>query len=256
MEKIRTVIVDDEPLARRGIRAQLKNEKDIEIISECRNGLEAVKALESQAPDLVFLDVQMPELDGFEVVDAIGVERMPAVIFVTAYDRYALRAFEVHALDYLLKPFDDERFATAVQRARRQIKQKNLDDLSRRLQGLLDDLQSSRKYVERLVVKSAGRIFFLSVGEIDWIEAADNYVRLHAGRETHLLRETMNSLESKLDPAQFLRVHRSRIVNIGKIKELQPMFRGEYDIMLRDGTRLESGRGYRVKLQKLLGGSS
>jgi two-component system LytT family response regulator len=252
MEKIRTVIVDDEPLARRGIRAQLKCEKDIEIISECRNGLEAVKTLESQSPDLVFLDVQMPELDGFEVVDAIGVERMPAVIFVTAYDRYALRAFEVHALDYLLKPFDDERFTTAVHRARRQIKQKNLDDLSRRLQGLLNDLQTSRKYVERLVVKSAGRIFFLSVGEIDWIEAADNYVRLHTGRESHLLRETMSSLEKRLDPDQFLRVHRSRIVNARKIKELQPLFRGEYDIMLRDGTRVESGRGYRDRIQKLL----
>ena len=252
MEKIRTVIVDDEPLARRGIRAQLKDEKDIEIISECRNGHEAVKTIAAESPDLVFLDVQMPELDGFGVLDAIGVERMPAVIFVTAYDRYALRAFEVHALDYLLKPFDDERFATAVQRARRQIKQKNIDDLSRRLQGLLDDLQASRKYVERLVVKSAGRIFFLSVAEIDWIEAADNYVRLHAGRESHLVRETMNSLEKKLDPDQFLRVHRSRIVNARKIKELQPLFRGEYDIMLRDGTRLESGRGYRERIQKLL----
>ncbi len=256
MEKIRTVIVDDEPLARRGIRAQLKNEKDIEIISECRNGQEAVKAIESQAPALVFLDVQMPELDGFEVVEAIGIEQMPAVIFVTAYDRYALRAFEVHALDYLLKPFDDERFATALERARRQIKQKNIDELSRRLQGLLDDLQSRRKYVERLVVKSAGRILFLSVAEIDWIEAADNYVRLHAGRESHLLRETMNSLEKKLDPDQFLRVHRSRIVNARKIKELQPLFRGEYDIMLRNGTRVESGRGYRDRLQKLLSGLS
>jgi two-component system, LytTR family, response regulator len=256
MEKIRTVIVDDEPLARRGIRAQLKEEKDIEVISECRNGNEAVEAIETQSPDLVFLDVQMPELDGFGVLDAVGVERMPPVIFVTAYDRYALRAFEVHALDYLLKPFDDERFAKAVQRVRRQIERQSIDDLSRRLQGLLDDMQSARKYVERLVVKSAGRIFFLGVAEIDWIEAADNYVRLHAGRESHLLRETMNSLERKLDPDQFLRVHRSRIVNIRKIKELQPLFRGEYDIMLRDGTRLESGRGYRAGLQKLLGGSS
>jgi len=252
MEKIRTMIVDDEPLARRGIRAQLKEEKDIEIISECRNGSEAVAAIEKQSPDLVFLDVQMPELDGFGVLDAVGVERMPAVIFVTAYDRYALRAFEVHALDYLLKPFDDERFGKAVQRARRQIERKSIDDLSSRLRGLLDDLQSTRKYVERLVVKSAGRIFFLSVAEIDWIEAADNYVRLHAGRESHLLRETMSSLEKKLDPAQFVRVHRSRIVNIRKIKELRPLFRGEYDITLRDGTRLESGRGYRDRLQKLL----
>ena len=255
MEKIRTVIVDDEPLARRGIRAQLKEEKDIEIISECRNGKEAVEAIETQSPDLVFLDVQMPELDGFGVLDAIGVERMPAVIFVTAYDRYALRAFEVHALDYLLKPFDDERFARAIQRVRRQIERQSIDDLSRRLQGLLDDMQTARKHVERLVVKSAGRIFFLSVGEIDWIEAADNYVRLHTGRESHLLRETMNSLEKKLDPDQFVRVHRSRIVNIRKIKELQPLFRGEYDITLRDGTRLESGRGYRERIQKLFNGS-
>jgi two-component system, LytTR family, response regulator len=251
MEKIRTVIVDDEPLARRGIRAQLKEEKDVEIISECRNGKEAVEAIETHSPDLVFLDVQMPELDGFGVLDAVGVERMPAVIFVTAYDRYALKAFEVHALDYLLKPFDDERFAKAIQRVRRQIERQSVDDLSRRLQGLLDDMQSARKHVERLVIKSAGRIFFLSVGEIDWIEAADNYVRLHAGRESHLLRETMNNLEKKLDPDQFLRVHRSRIVNIRKIKELQPLFRGEYDITLRDGTRLESGRGYRDRIQKL-----
>jgi len=193
----------------------------------------------------------MPELDGFGVLDAVGVERMPAVIFVTAYDRYALKAFEVHALDYLLKPFDDERFARAIQRVRRQIERQSIDDLSRRLQGLLDDMQSARKYVERLVIKSAGRIFFLSVGEIDWIEAADNYVRLHAGRESHLLRETMNNLEKKLDPDQFLRVHRSRIVNARKIKELQPLFRGEYDIRLQDGTRLESGRGYRDRIQKL-----
>jgi two-component system, LytTR family, response regulator len=251
MEKIRTMIVDDEPLARRGIRAQLKDEKDIEIISECRNGSEAVEAIEKQSPDLVFLDVQMPELDGFDVLDAVGVERMPAVIFVTAYDRYAVRAFEVHALDYLLKPFDDERFGKAVQRARRQIERKSIDDVSSRLRGLLDDLQAARKYVERLVVKSAGRIFFLSVSEIDWIEAADNYVRLHAGRESHLVRETMSSLEKKLDPTQFLRVHRSRIVNIRKIKELRPLFRGEYDIMLQDGKRLESGRGYRDRIQKL-----
>lgn len=255
MEKIRTVIVDDEPLARRGIRAQLNDEKDIEIVSECRNGREAVTVIEEQAPDLVFLDVQMPELDGFGVLEAVGVERMPAVIFVTAYDKYALRAFDVHALDYLLKPFDGERFTKALQRVRRQIERNSIHDLSRRLQNLLDDLKPNQKYTERLVIKSAGRIFFLGVAEIDWIEAADNYVRLHAGRESHLVRETMNSLEQKLDPAQFVRVHRSRIINISKIKELQSLFRGEYDIMLLDGTRLESGRGYRDKLQKLFNGS-
>ena len=255
MPKIRTLIVDDEPLARRGIRAQLDEEADIEIISECRNGLEAVAAIEEQSPDLVFLDVQMPELDGFGVLEAVGVDRMPVVIFVTAYDQYALRAFEVHALDYLLKPVDAERFASALQRARKQIEHHNVQDLNQRLQSFLDDVQAKQKFTERLVIKSGGRIFFLNVQEIDWIEAADNYVRLHVGRDSHLLRETMNHLEKRLDPDRFLRVHRSRIINLRQIKELQPLFRGEYDIMLQDGTRLESGRGYREKLHRLFSGS-
>jgi two-component system LytT family response regulator len=255
MAKIRTLIVDDEPLARRGIRAQLDEDADIEIVSECRNGLEAVAAIEEQSPDLVFLDVQMPELDGFGVLEAVGVDRMPVVIFVTAYDQYALRAFEVHALDYLLKPVDAERFASALRRARKQIEHHNVQDLNQRLQSFLDDVQAKQKFTERLVVKSGGRIFFLNVQEIDWIEAADNYVRLHVGGDSHLLRETMNHLEKRLDPDRFLRVHRSRIINIRQIKELQPLFRGEYDIMLRDGTRLESGRGYREKLLKLFSGS-
>jgi two-component system LytT family response regulator len=257
MQRIRTVIVDDEPLARRGIRAHLDLEKDIEVVSECRNGREAVAAIEGDSPDLVFLDVQMPELDGFGVVDEVGVERMPAVVFVTAYDRYALRAFEVNALDYLLKPFDGERFAQTVQRARNQIERDSAGDLSGRLRNLLADLksQSDRKHPDRLVIKSAGRISFVDVSEIDWIEAANNYVRLHAGRELHLLRETMNSLEQRLDPGKFLRIHRSRMVNIQKVKELRTLFRGEYDIMLHDGTRLESGRGYRDRVQRLCGES-
>lgn len=256
MARIRTVIVDDEPLARRGIRAQLDAEADIEVISECRNGLEAVAVIEEQAPDLVFLDVQMPELDGFGVLEAVGVDRMPAVIFVTAYDQYALRAFDVHALDYLLKPVDTERFASTLRRARETIERHNLADLNQRLQNFLNDVQAKQKFTERLVIKSGGRIFFLNVEEIDWIEAADNYVRLHVGPDSHLLRQTMNHLEMRLDPNHFLRVHRSRIINIRQIKELQPLFRGEYDITLRDGTRLESGRGYRDKLQKLFSGSS
>ena len=252
MHKIRTIIVDDEPLARRGIRAQLENEKDFEVISECRNGQEAVNVIETASPDLVFLDVQMPELDGFGVVDAVRPDRMPAVIFVTAFDRYALRAFEVHALDYLLKPFDDVRFSAALQRVRQHIERNDIGDLGRRLQGLLDDLQPRPRYADRLVIKSAGRISFLSVAKIDWIEAADNYVRLHAGSESHLLRETMNNLETKLDPHQFLRIHRSRMVNIQRIKEMRPLFRGEYDLLLKDGTRLETGRGYRHRIQKLI----
>ena len=252
---IRTVIVDDEPLARRGIRAHLKEERDVEIIAECGNGNDAVRVISELAPDLVFLDVQMPELDGFGVLEAINLEHLPSVIFVTAYDKYALRAFEVHALDYLLKPFDVERFNRAMERARTQIERRSISDLSHRLQSLIDDLQTNQKYAERLVIKSAGRIFFLGVEEIDWVEAADNYVRLHSGSNTHLLRETMNSLEKKLDPAQFLRIQRSTIINVRRIKELHPLFRGEYEIVLRDGTRLASGRGYRTRLQELFGNS-
>ena len=253
-QKIRTMIADDEPLARRGIRAHLNLEKDIEIVSECRNGREAVEAIELKSPDLVFLDVQMPELDGLAVIEAVGVDRMPVVIFVTAYDHYAVRAFEVHAVDYLLKPFDSRRFAEAVKRARRQIEQRSLGDLGGRLRNLLADLdmRPSQRRPQRLAIKSAGRILFLDLEEIDWIEAADNYVRLHAGRESHLLRETMNSLEQRLDPEQFVRVHRSRIVNIDRVKELRPLFRGEYDLMLKDGTRLETGRGYRDRVQRLV----
>jgi two-component system LytT family response regulator len=255
-EKIRAIIVDDEPLARRGIRAHLKEERDVEIIAECGNGREAVSLIRELEPDLVFLDVQMPELDGFGVLEAINVARLPAVIFVTAYDTYALRAFEVHALDYLLKPFDPERFSRALERARAQIERRSISDLSQRLQSLIDDLKTNQKYAERLVIKSAGRIFFLGVEEIDWIEAADNYVRLHSGSDTHLLRETMSSLESRLDPAEFLRIQRSTIINVRRIKELHPLFRGEYEIVLLDGTRLASGRGYRNRLQELFGNSS
>jgi len=247
------MIVDDEPLARRGIRAHLAEEKDIEVVAECGDGREAVRLIRELEPDLVFLDVQMPELDGFGVLEAIAAERLPNVIFVTAYDKYALRAFDVHALDYLLKPFDAERFAKALARARSQTEREGLSEISLRLQSLIEDLKTNQKYAERLVVKTAGRIFFLGVGEIDWVEAADNYVRLHAGRDSHLLRETMSSLEKRLDPALFLRVHRSAIVNVRRIKELHPLFRGEYEIILQDGTRLATGRGYRDKLQELFG---
>ena len=253
MTKIRTVIVDDEPLARRGIRSQLNEEKDFEIISECRNGLEAVETIAEKSPDLVFLDVQMPELDGFGVLEAVGARKMPAVIFVTAYDKYALQAFDVHALDYLLKPIDPDRFNKALERARAQLDRTSIQDLSQRLQGLLKDLRGSRatKFTERLVIKSAGRISFLPIADIDWIEAADNYVRLHVGRDQHLLRETLSSLEQRLDPDRFIRIQRSRIVNLQRVKELQPLFRGVYEIRLQDGTRLESGRGYKARLQQL-----
>jgi two-component system LytT family response regulator len=251
--KIRTLIVDDEPLARERIRALLADEFDVEIVGEYATGREAVAAIQRQHPDLIFLDVQMPELDGFGVLQMIGAEKMPATIFVTAYDQYALRAFEVHALDYLLKPFDRERFQKALQRARRQIQQAKDGNLNQRLLALLENLQPERKWLERLVVKSGGRVFFLKAEEIDWIEATGNYVRLHTGRESHLLRETVKNLEGQLDPKKFLRLNRSTIVRIDRIKELQPWFNGEYAVILHDGARLTSSRGYREKLEVLLG---
>jgi two-component system LytT family response regulator len=254
VEKIRALIVDDELLAREGIRMRLEQAPDIEVIGECANGREAVAVIQREVPDLVFLDIQMPRMDGFGVIEAVGVKRMPQVIFVTAYDEHALRAFEVSALDYLLKPIDGARFFEALERARNRIRGNNLEAISERLRQMMATLKAERKYIERLSIKSgkSGRIIFLDVDEITWIEAADNYVQVHAGRELHLLHATMNSLERKLDPDKFLRVHRSAIVNLGRIKELHPLFHGEYQIVLRDGTQLTSGRGYRENLQKLL----
>lgn len=250
--KLRVLIVDDEPIARRGIRKQLDASADVEVIGECSNGLEALCAIEEKAPDLVFLDVQMPEMDGFGLLEAIGAEKMPAVIFVTAYDRYALQAFEVNAVDYLLKPFDGERFQKALDRARMRLKEGSAD-VSHRLMSLLEGLHKTRKHLERLVIRSSGRIFFLQVEEVDWIEAAENYVHLHVGRESHLLRETVNGLEGRLDPDKFVRIRRSAIVNINHIKELHPLFKGEYAIILKNGTELVSSRRYRKKLSSILG---
>jgi two-component system LytT family response regulator len=250
---IRTLIVDDEPLARTRIRSLLEREADIVIVGECTDGLQAVNDLRQLEPDLVFLDVQLPALDGFGVLEALDNERLPAVIFVTAHDRYALRAFEVHALDYLLKPFDRERFHKALERVRSQLEHAETAASRQRLLALLEDVQAARKPLQRVVIKSEGRVFFVRVEDIDWIEAAGNYLRLHVGRETHLLRETMNGLEGRLDPAQFVRIHRSTMVQFDRIRELQPWFHGDYRVLLRDGTELTLSRGYRQKLQELLG---
>ncbi len=250
--KISALIVDDEPLARERIRTLARGDPEIEIAGECSDGRAAVAAIRKLAPQLLFLDVQMPDLDGFGVLEAIGPEHMPVTIFVTAYDQYALRAFEVHALDYLLKPFDRERFEKALARAKRQIRRSD-DELHERLLALLEDLKPGQKYLERLVIKSGGRIFFLRAEEIDWIEASGNYVRLHAGKESHLLRDTMNGIEARLDPARLVRVHRSTIVNLDRIKELHPWFRGDHVIILRDGTRLTLSRSCREKLEERLG---
>ena len=253
--RIRAIIVDDEPPARAKIRELLKTNSDVEVIDECSNGREAVRSISVNAPDLVFLDIQMPELDGFGVIEAIGPEHLPAVIFVTAYDHYAVQAFEVRAIDYLLKPFDRERFQTALNKVRDHLQLNEKDDLNEQLNSLIRQLKSPRKRTERFVVKSGGRVFFLKNDEIDWIEAAGNYVRLHAGADTHLLRETMNAIQKKLDPSRFIRIHRSTFVNIEKIKELQPWFHGEYVVIMKDGTQLTMSRSYRSSLPELLGSS-
>ncbi len=252
--EMRVVIVDDEPIAREGVRTQLLREPEVEIVAECGDGLEAVETIRELSPDLVFLDVQMPGMDGFEVVQTLGVEAMPAVVFVTAYDKYALQAFDVNAVDYLLKPFDSERFQKAFQRARLEIQRKTAETINEKLVALLESMRPRHRYLERLVVKSGGRIFFLPVSEIDWIESADNYVNLHSGRESHLIRETLTSLETKLNPEEFLRIRHSAIVNVKKIKELHPLFKGEYEIVLHNGVKLTSSRRYRGRLDHLLSG--
>jgi two-component system, LytTR family, response regulator len=251
--KIRTLVVDDEPMARERIMALLQQENDVEVIGQCSDGGQAVSAINQQSPDLVFLDVQMPGTDGFGVIQNIGADRMPTVVFVTAYDEYALKAFEVHALDYLLKPFGKDRFQETLKHAREHLERRRAGDLGRRLLALVQDLKPEQPRLDRLVVKSGGRVFFLRTDEIDWIEAAGNYVRLHLGEESHLFRETMNGMESRLDSRRFVRIHRSRIVNTERIKELQPWFNGEYVVILRNGTRLTLSRGYREKLQEQLG---
>lgn len=250
---IRVLLVDDEPLAREMIREMLENDPEVEIVGECVNGAEAVEAIKEHAPDLLFLDVQMPEASGFEVLETVKNGQMPHVIFVTAYDQFAVRAFEVHALDYLLKPFDRERFETSWQRAKGQILKERSGRIDERILTLLEELKAGSTYLERLVIKSAGRVSFLEVDDIDWVEAEGNYVSVHSGKKTHLLREAIGSLEAQLDPKKFRRVHRSAIVRIDKIKELQPWFHGEYRIILHSGDELMLSRNYRENLQEVLG---
>ncbi len=253
MTKIRAMVVDDEAMARERVVGMLRQEQDIELIGECSDGQQAVDAINTQHPDLVFLDVQMPACDAFGVIEKVGADKMPAVVFVTAYDEYALRAFEVHAIDYLLKPFGRERFQQTLQHARAHVERRRAGDLGKRLMALVQDIKPEPQKLDRLVVKSGGRVFFLRTEDIVWIEAAGNYVRLHLGDDSHLFRETMNGIEARLDPRRFVRIHRSRIVNSDRIKELQPWFNGEYVVVLQNGTRLTLSRGYREKLQERLG---
>ena len=238
--KITTVIVDDEPLARSNLAVLLRLDPKIEIVGECGSGVDAPALIRSAKPDLVFLDVQMPECDGFDVLELLGNDVPPAIVFVTAYDQYALRAFEAGALDYLLKPFDNARFDLALDRAKQKIK------LRKDLPGKLD----------RLVIKSAGRVSFLRTSEIDWIEAADYYACLHVGQRTHMLRRSISELEQDLDPATFCRIHRSTIVNLNRVHGLKLNEDGEYEVLLENGTKLRLSRSYRKQLQSRMGVSN
>jgi len=253
--RIRTLVVDDEPIARARVLRLLSEEPDIDVVGECGDGPQAVTAITAMSPDLIFLDVQLPEMDGFEVARALQPDRMPAVVFVTAFDQYALRAFECHALDYLLKPFSAQRFKAALAHARQQLAQRQATTIGRQLLDILPDMRQREPVMDRLVVKSSGRVYFVRIADIDWCEAAGNYVSLHVGPQCHLIRETMSRLEAQLDTRQFVRIHRSTIVNIDRVQELRSSFNGEHVLLLRDGTRLTLSRGYRDGLQARLGKS-
>lgn len=244
---IKTIIVDDVELARDKIKILLED-PDIEIIAECENGREAVETIQKLKPELVFLDVQMPKIGGFDVIEKIGVEKMPTVIFVTAYDEFALRAFEVNAIDYLLKPFDAERLAKAIARAKREIKRETNDNIDGRLRKLLQEIKAEPEYLKRIPVKNTRGTTFVMTDEIDWIASAGHYVELHVGQETHLIREKLSNLETRLDPKIFMRIHRSTIVNLNQIKSVYPLFSGDQMIVLKDGQELNLSRTYHDKL--------
>jgi two-component system, LytTR family, response regulator len=257
---IRTVIVDDEPAARRGVRLLLERDGGVDIVGEASGGAEAAELIARERPDLAFLDVQMPGCDGFQALVRAGIANTPpAVIFVTAYDEHALRAFEVNAVDYLLKPYDDARFAAALARAKDEVRRRQADTVNTRLHQLLDYLQHAPQpaaptetVADRILLKSSGEIFFLKAEEIDWIEAEGDYMKFHVGGRTHLMRETMARLESRLDPKHFIRIHRSTIVNIDRLRKLSPSFAGEYAVILHDGTKLKLSRGYHERIAALL----
>lgn len=250
--KIRALIADDEPLGRSLIRNLLAEDSEFECVGECVDGAEALRAIQDDSPDLVFLDVQMPKLNGFEVLANLRKRQLPAIIFVTAFDSFAIKAFEAHALDYLLKPISDDRFFEALNRVKTYLADREAAGLRDRLLDLARDLAESAKYISRLAVESGGSFIFLKVNEIDWIEAAGNYVNLHVGRQSYLLRGRVSELEKNLSPDQFFRVHRSTIVNLDRIKEFQPLFKGEGLIVLKDGARLSASRSYSQKLREFL----
>lgn len=252
---IRTLIVDDEPLGRERIRSQLEAADDVEVVGECADGEEAVRAITALRPDLVFLDVQMPEVDGFGVLRRVGVGAMPAVVFVTAYDQFALQAFEAAALDYLLKPFDEERFERALERARRALARPEAPSSSvdERLQALLRRLAPEEAFPDRFMVRVGQRFQFVKPEEIEWIDTADNYLRLHVGKKVYMIREAIGTMENKLDPRRFMRIHRSVIVNVDRIQCIEVWNQTEFLVTLQDGTKINSSRSYRDRIRRFLG---
>lgn len=253
---LRVLVVDDEPLARSGVAELAARDPELAVVGECGDGAGALAAIRSLRPDLVLLDVQMPELDGFELLRRLAPRERPAVVFITAYDQFAVRAFEVHAIDYLVKPFDDARFAEAITRAKTAVRAARGGELNDRLTGLLEQLAGglpAAGWLTRIVVKTAGRSVLVHVEDVDWIEAADYCVKLHVQQRTHVMRESLQALEARLDPARFFRVHRSAIVNLDRVTELSPSFKGEPVILLRDGSRIPLSRGRRGELESRLG---
>ena len=253
MSAVRVLLVDDEPLVRRGMRATLDGDSELEVVGEARDGAEAVRLVRELDPDIVFLDVQMPELDGFGVLDALAGTPIPVVVFVTAFDEYAIRAFDVHAVDYLLKPFDDDRLRLALARARARLAERRRGEVDAHLEALLREVRGRAAFSDRLLVRNDGSITVIDADDVEWVEAADNYVRLHTSRGRLLMRETMRALEHRLDPRRFARIHRSAIVNLSRVRELQPMFNGEYVVLLASGAKLTLSRGYRDQFRERLG---
>lgn len=247
---MRVLIVDDEPLARRLVRVLLEGDPEVVVVGEC-SGSDAAVTVTSQRPDVLFLDVHMPEVDGFDVLEALAPGPAPVVVFVTAYADHALRAFEVHALDYLLKPIDDARFAEALARAKEQVRARRRGEIDERLN---DFLRERSRYARRFLVRTRDKTLVVNAGEIDWIEAADYYVSIHAGNASHLLRETMAEIEARLDPKQFFRVHRSAIVNVERVREIHPLFRGDCELLLGDGTKVRLSRTRRAEFERLFSG--